>query len=362
MTAEVLIPSAPTVRRLLAIAAAGLGLLCAPGAARCDVATLEDAKYQRAFDAAVDKALAYLAKAQLPDGSFPGGMPKNTAIASLCVMAFLARGYSPGLPPYGDTINRGIDFVLAAQDARGLLIGAGRGQMYSHNISTLMLSEISGMVAPERQKRVDEALPKALKAILAAQDVQKQKIYQGGWRYEPNSTDSDLSHSGWALMALRSARNNGATVPKEAIDRAVSFLLSLRNADGGFSYQVASRLGSGVARTGAGLLCLELCGRHRDEAALKAGQFIAAEFDRRLKREYFFYGLYYCAQGMFQLGGEEWEKFAPRLYDTVLKMQKEDGSWESPHNQEKRAGPCYSTGMAVLALSVSYRQLPIYQR
>ena len=334
MTAEVLIPSAPTVRRLLAIAAAGLGLLCAPGAARCDVATLEDAKYQRAFDAAVDKALAYLAKAQLPDGSFPGGMPKNTAIASLCVMAFLARGYSPGLPPYGDTINRGIDFVLAAQDARGLLIGAGRGQMYSHNISTLMLSEISGMVAPERQKRVDEALPKALKAILAAQDVQKQKIYQGGWRYEPNSTDSDLSHSGWALMALRSARNNGATVPKEAIDRAVSFLLSLRNADGGFSYQVASRLGSGVARTGAGLL----------------------------KREYFFYGLYYCAQGMFQLGGEEWEKFAPRLYDTVLKMQKEDGSWESPHNQEKRAGPCYSTGMAVLALSVSYRQLPIYQR
>ena len=39
---------------------------------------------------------------------------------------------------------------------------------------------------------------------------------QGGWRYTPNATDSDLSHSGWAFMALRSARNSGAPVPRES--------------------------------------------------------------------------------------------------------------------------------------------------
>ena len=336
-------------------------LLLAPGYCRADVAVLEDEKYQKSFDTAIDRALAYLAQAQMPDGSFPGGMPQNTAVASLSVMAFLARGYSPGLPPYGDTINRGVDFVLSAQAADGTIIGPGGGQMYSHNISTLMLAEVSGMVDPERQKRVDECLAKALRVILAAQDVAKGEANQGGWRYAPNATDSDISQSGWALMALRAARNNGAAVPKEAIDRAVRFVMRCHSPqDGGFCYTPGS--GSGLARTGVGLLCLELSGKHRDEVTLKAGEYIATRFKAGWQGEIVYYCLYYCSQGMFQLGGEEWQKFAPELYDAILQMQGPDGSWPSRNGNENSAGSCYCTSMAVLALSVSYRQLPIYQR
>jgi hypothetical protein len=43
----------------------------------------------------------------------------------------------------------------------------------------------------------------------------------------------------------------------------------------------------------------------------------------------------------------------------MLKYQGKDGSWPEASS---RAGPCYATAMSVLALSVSYRQLPIYQR
>ncbi len=335
-------------------------MLLAPCATRADTAADEDAKFQKAFDTANDRALAYLAGAQLPNGSWPSGMRENNAIASLCVMAFLARGYTPGLPPYGNVINRGIDFVLGSQAANGSLMGYGGGQMYSHNIATLMLSEVSGMVDPERQKRIDEALAKALKITLDAQRVKKAEAQRGGWRYVPSSTDSDISHSGWALMALRSARNNGAPVPHEAIDDAVKFIMRCATQDGGFAYQPGGA--SGVARTGVGLLCLELSGRHRDQVTTKAAKYITKNFKDRWNERFAYYALYYVAQAMFQYGGEEWETFAPQFYGTVLKLQRPDGSWMAWRDQEPQAGPCYCTSMAVLALSVSYRQLPIYQR
>ena len=320
---------------------------------------MEDVKYQRAFDDAVDKGLAFLAKSQTKTGSI--GKPYSPAITSLAVMAFLARGYTPGLPPYGEVINRGIDYILTTPDAKGLMMG-GHGQMYSHNIASLMLSEVTGMVDPERQTRIDATLPRALRIILAAQEVSKSADLEGGWRYTPTDSDSDISHAGWALAALRSARNNGAPVPKEAIDRAVKFILRCRTKkDGGFAYKPGGS--PNLARTGIGLLCLELAGRHRDEVTLKAGEFITKQFQKETPlngESCRYYALYYAANGMFQLGGPEWEGFAPTLYNTILKIQSEDGSWPTTGTIEN--DPVYTTSMAILALSVSYRQLPIYQR
>ena len=46
----------------------------------------------------------------------------------------------------------------------------------------------------------------------------------------------------------------------------------------------------------------------------------------------------------------------------MLKFQQPDGSWPQGSAQEGSVGLCYSTAMGVLSMSVSYRQLPIYQR
>lgn len=321
----------------------------APG----DQISAVDEKYRSVIDAAVDKALVYLAKAQLPNGSYP---EQHTSVASLCTMAFLAKGYTPLSSLYGDNINRGVDFVLAAQ-VNGVL---GNG-MYNHDISTLMLSEISGMMDPARSKKVQAGLAKALQVTLAAQAIPKQESYRGGWRYAPNSQDSDISHSGWAMMALRSAYNNGAGVPKSAVDEAVGFILRCRNKDGGFGYLPGG--GSGVARAGIGLLCLELSGHHREPMAMSAADYINKQSVLTgWSGELHYYAFYYTAQSMFQLGGEEWETFAPKLYDALLNLQQSDGSWKAAGHATEDALPCYRTAMAVLALSASYRQLPIYQR
>jgi hypothetical protein len=64
---------------------------------------------------------------------------------------------------------------------------------------------------------------------------------------------------------------------------------------------------------------------------------------------------------MFQLGDRHWRQFAPHMYEMMLKFQQTDGSWPQAGGGEAKAGPCYSTAMGVLAMAVSYRQLPIYQ-
>jgi hypothetical protein len=344
-------------------AALAVGVLAWGGPAGSDEAEQSLARYEQPVEDAIDRALAYLAKRQNKDGSWPAQYEGNTAIASLCVMAFLSKGYTPGTGPYGENIDRGIDFVLDHAKDNGLLIGkrTSHGPMYSHTISTLMLSEVSGMVPDRRrQERIDEVLPKALKLILAAQQVRKKSSHQGGWRYQHSSSDSDISCSGWALMALRSARNSGSAVPAEAIDEAVRFVMNCRHSSGGFCYMPGKE--PGLARTGTALLCLELCGHHGEKPCTGAGDWILEHLPRKLGGKFFYYGLYYCSQGMFQLGGDYWPQWGRHMYDMMLDHQRKDGSWPSGSHNEAKAGPCYATAMGVLALSVSLRQLPIYQR
>ena len=172
-----------SLRALLAFLIAGwlLAALVVPVWAQAEEEKAGLAHHDEAVDEAIERGLAYLADKQDDDGSFPSGWGKNTGITSLCVMAFLAKGYTPGDHEYGQVIDKGLDFVLASRKPNDMLVGPGasHGPMYGHTISTLMLSEVSGMVDPERQKAISEVLPKALRVILAAQQVPKLERYQG---------------------------------------------------------------------------------------------------------------------------------------------------------------------------------------
>jgi hypothetical protein len=61
---------------------------------------------------------------------------------------------------------------------------------------------------------------------------------------------------------------------------------------------------------------------------------------------------------MFQLGDKYWEDYAGPLYDFILRRQTGNGSFQ----RGSVADVSYATALAILALSPSYRQLPIYQR
>lgn len=359
-------PRRRLTRRALAVALA-VGLSAAlPGRAVADKASPALAKYQERVDKSIDRALAWLVKEQSPDGSWSKNEQSRnaTGITSLCLMALLAKGHTPGVGPYGKALDKGIDFILKNQQSNGMLTrgSSGHGPMYSHCISALMLSEVSGMVEAERQARIDKVLAKAMKLILSAQQIHKDERSTGGWRYQGDSRDSDISCTSWAVMALRSARNNGAAVPTEAIARGIGYVMKCQvRRDGGFAYQPGG--GSGWGRTGTALLCLELCGRHRDRSALMAGEWLLKNLPTHYGRgSHFSYAMYYCSQGMFQLGDDYWDRWASQMYEVMLTAQQKDGKWRSSGENVGEGGDYYSSAMAVLAMSVSYRQLPIYQR
>jgi hypothetical protein len=339
-------------------------LLAGTAAARADEAPLSEAVIREQVTRAVQRGLECLASRQGPDGTFPrDGWGDNTAILGLAGMAFLAAGHTPMDPRYGANINRLADFILTHQGPDGSLYFAsqnpiGHAPMYAHGIATLFLSELSGMSDAARQARMDRGLSKAVRLILDAQAVPKATHMRGGWRYSPLSADSDLSVSGWNLMALRSARINGAQVPAASIERAVAYVRSLCNRQGGFGYMNASR---SPAMSGVGMLCLSVCGFPEDPAVEAAGRYIlgmtlpsgdigwpgGAGVPGRVE-----YTIYYCTNGMFQLGGQYWEQYMQRVYPWILRRQGSDGSW----------GGAYGTAMMLLSLCVTHRQLPIYQR
>lgn len=309
-----------------------------------------------AIEEAIDRGLTYIAQSQNTDGSFSGKYGETCGVVSLVGMAFLSKGYLPVSGPHCEVIRKCIDYVLKHQRGEGLLDKRGpHAEMYSHTISTLFLSEVSGMVDPERQLQIDKALEKATKVILDAQAVNKSPGHTGGWRYGAKSGDSDLSCSGWALMALRSARLNGAPVPLEAINNAVEYVMKRRNErTGEFGYQNTQN--NSITLTGAALLCLELTGRHGKPETYSAGEFILKTLDKLPSQGQPFYGNYYNAQATFQLGGKYWEKYSQWMYEYWMPRQREDGAWRSKDDE------IYNTSMMILAFTVPHRQLPIYQR
>ncbi len=320
-------------------------------------------KSSAAADRSIHRALDYLKSSQKPDGAWEAGFGKATSITSLSVMAFLSAGHVPGEPgPYREAVEKGVRYVLANQKPNGLLTSnTSHGPMYCHGISTLMLAEVVGMSAdPGLAEESRAALAKAVDLILKAQDLSKSPNQAGGWRYQPTSRDSDLSVSGWQVMALRAAKSAGCAVPSGQIDKAVNYVKMCAVKDGGgFAYQPGG--GPNNPRTGTGVLSLEICGDHATPQAIAGAEYLV-KHPPRWSSEYFFYEAYYCSQATFQVGDKYFDGYYPKLAAILLEHQDPDGSWLSGDSHDRAGGKSYCTAMAVLSLAVEYRYLPIYQR
>ncbi len=353
------------VRQLQVLAFVCVFVSLATQPARCAPRT----KQQQRVDAAIVKALEFLADQQETNGAWKvNSLGESTAATSLAVMAFMAAGHVPAEGPYADHLDRGIAWVVDHQQPDGMIVHRkSHGPLYSHGISTLMLAETVGMTQEPLATQSRQALARAVHLILKAQDVPKEKQHAGGWRYQPTSRDSDLSVSGWQLLALRAAKNVGCDVPAQHIDRAVAYVKACSTApqppisEGarGFAYQPGGD--PTPTRTGTGILALEICGAHRTPEAIAGAEYLLQK-PLKATDHFFYYGAYYCCVGMFKVGGHYWENTRDQIVDILLEKQSSDGSWSAAYGGELSAGEVYTTCMAVLALAVEYQYLPIYQR
>jgi len=356
---------------------------------------------RRRVDQAVDRALAWLVfQQQQRDGSFRAVPQAQPGVTALCLQALLMRGHLPGRGPYGGRITSAVHFILSCQKPNGLLslvppdyrrgqgysrirvrrIGmrnlgrhnfyACKAASYSHGLAGTVLCEVYGTVDAETSRRIRTAIDKALTYTRQLQLIRKRYRHDvGGWRYVRRisiSGDSDLCVTAGQLMFLRAAKNAGFHVPAEQVDEALAFVKRCyQQRSGAFIYYARPRMARrpSTATAGSGILAMAFGGRHDTPMARSTGRWLLqSRFDTYNGSEFYHYGACYSSQAMFQLGGQYWRGFYPRLARVLLANQSRSGSWRSEIPPAAMWGNVCTTALATQALAVPYQLLPIYQR
>lgn len=323
------------------------------------VACAQEAGVAPKVDSAIVRGLEFLAQKQQPNGTFEQGGPK-LAVTALCTMAFMANGHVPGDGRYGPTVRRAIDALVEQFPEDGYIGKVDGGRMYGQGIITLTLAEACGVEPdPARRQKMQKVLGKAVEVILTAQNVQKDPNHAGGWRYEPASGDSDLSLSGWNMLALRSCNNIGITVKREHIDRAAEYVLKCyKKEEKGFTYQPWGQ--ASPAMTGVGVLNLCLMDR-ANVPEVAAGSTYLAKAKLGDEMRFAYYSFYYVTHAAYQLGEPVWGPVWKASSDHLVARQEGDGGWPQSRSGEE-PGRLYATAMAVLTLSTPNGLLPVHQR
>ena len=280
-----------------------------PAAEPSDQEVLKALTQEQPRDKAVKAGLDFLRRQQRPDGS--ASERYATAFTAMAVMAHFAAGHPPADRQYGPWLAKSINYVLSKQNADGYLGEADGSRMYGHGIATLMLAEALGM---PRDDELDEAIRKALKkaaqVTVTAAMVAKSPEHAGGWRYTPDSTDSDLSLSGWQLMSLHATQQVGISVPESVIAGAVAYTLRTVGPDGKVGYQ--SPNDDHPALRGLALLALVIGHQEQNPLIKRIVERIRSD-PIAWKGDHFYYRVYYDAVGVSRALPQEWDQYLLKL-------------------------------------------------
>jgi hypothetical protein len=315
---------------------------------------------------AVMAALRWLKANQETDGSWKCGQsaPAGTALATL---AFLGHGETPDSPEFGQAVSKSLLYLAHHIDTNGLITGVSQdyvGYGYSQGPVVLALSEGYAMT---QSTVLREPLDRALQAVFRQQAASKTRPQDvGGWRNQSSPNDSDVSVTGWMIMALKSARAAGLEIPQPVFDKATQYLWNMYDTKNpGFGYQKPERYPS---MTAVGVVCQQFLGNDKDPRIKASLDYLREQkVDwEKAEGDFVLYGWYYMTQAMFQGGDAYWQYWNSEIRDTMVKNQLRDGRWQPPphSNIEVRdlaKTPAYSTALGALILEVYYRCQPIYQ-
>ena len=323
------------------------------------VATIQLSKEVRE---AISEGLAFLAKTQNSNGSWGDKHP--VADTSLALLAFMLQGHVPGRGDYGNTMDRGIAYIVkVGKEGNAGYLGtpSHHGGMYEHGLAILALSEAWGQ---STNRDLRNTLKRAVDITIRAQNRHAQSK-GGGWRYNPEPRDADLSMTVMHTVALNSAKEAGISVPDETLDRAINYVLYCQEeTSGGFGYSGPS--GPGFARTAAGVMSLLMCGvdaNHPAYPAVTRGMRFLDQYptSKFTGGSHYLYANYYAIQCMYQTGTAQFNEYYTQIMYSLLDPKRRRSDARGKYWSIKE-GDTYSTAMAILILGVPYRFLPIYQR
>ena len=334
----------------------------------------QDKKTEAKITNCMDDALQWIATHQLENGSWnfdhrigpgrhrtspnPGLITEaENAATSLAILPFLAAGQTHQKGKHKETIGKGLKFLISnmKEEKHGGSFHERRGMMYSHGMTAIVLCEVYGQSGDMNLVKPAQL---AIDYIVYAQDP-----VGGGWRYLPRQA-GDSSISGWQILALKTAKLAGLTVPKKTLSGASKFLDSVATAEGAF-YGYTAPAKSDTC-TAIGLLSrIELEWSNRK--ALKEGITHLGNKGPSVKNANMYHN-YFATEALFayhqtqhEKNDRTWSRWQAELAAFLLKEQASKGSakgsWFFGHGYAKGGGRLYDTALAALTLQIYQRQL-----
>lgn len=310
------------------------------------------------------------------------------AVTGLALLAFLGSGHTHLEGDYRDGVARGLRALLDRQLASGSFSPSTNLEMYNHTIATLAVAEAYGITH-------DPTLASPLSA--AVTHLVRAQQSGGGWDYKSDLATgrNDMSITGWAVMALKSAATAGVRVPEVTLLGVIDFVTDATDIDG---YVYYANVGTGTvvdnaantltrrygpATTAIGAVVRQALGWRADATVLKRQTALMLgeppDVDRLrggdpsgLHSEYYWF---YGTLAVFNQGGDAWATWNVKLRSALLSTQDRPidalgnrrhsfGSWPAfgrGWGKWGRTGSrIYSTTLAVMMLESYYRYVPAY--
>ena len=133
-----------------------------------------------------------------------------------------------------------------------------------------------------------------------------------------------------------------------------------RSKGGGFAYQPGQ--GPNNPRTGTGILALEICGEHLTPEAVAGAEYLVKHPPQLGRARTSSTRSITARRPCSRWATSTSSPITPSSSRSSSTTRSSDGSWLSGDGNDRSGGRIYCTAMAVLALAVEYRYLPIYQR
>ncbi len=327
-------------------------------------------------EAAVEKALAWLAAHQRPNGSWSfnlehapcSGRCSHSKIASdmatpstgatgLALLAFLGAGYTHTEGKYQKVVNDGLYYLRGAAVEATSGIDWQQGSMYGHGIAMMAVAESLAMSRTKENEKGDADLRDLVEDATWFTTYAQHK--NGSWGYSPGKF-GDTTQTGWQVLSLIAARRSKVPISYHILPKARDYILSTRLDESySFAYQKGER--QDPTNTAIGLTLMLYLGKTPYDLQMSRALDDLSNRGPKLTNVYHDY---YGTLALHHSRHSNWTQWNKKVRDHLVRTQAssghEAGSWHFKDEFGDVGGRLYTTAMSAMILEIYYRYLPLY--